>query len=79
MGYNNQSTPAALSLVKGDNRRQSLLLLKSGNVGIGTTAPASTLTIVGNFSATGTKSAVVNTSYGIRKCGYLLPAHKRGA
>jgi len=46
---------------------QSLLLLKDGNVGIGTTSPASTLTIVGNFSATGTKSAVVNTSYGIRK------------
>jgi len=39
----------------------------SGNVGIGTTTPASTLTITGNFSATGTKSAVVNTSYGIRK------------
>jgi len=39
----------------------------SGNVGIGTTGPASTLTVVGNFSATGTKSAVVNTSYGIRK------------
>jgi len=40
---------------------------QSGNVGIGTTGPASTLTVVGNFSATGTKSAVVNTSYGIRK------------
>jgi len=39
----------------------------SGNVGIGTTGPASTLTVVGNFSATGTKSAVVNTSYGMRK------------
>ncbi|MBI2102055.1 hypothetical protein HYT53_05595 [Candidatus Woesearchaeota archaeon] len=39
----------------------------SGNVGIGTTTPASTLTITGNFSATGTKSAVVNTTYGIRK------------
>ncbi len=46
---------------------QSSLLIKDGNVGIGTTSPASTLTIVGNFSATGTKSAVVNTSYGIRK------------
>ncbi len=46
---------------------QSLLLIKDGNVGIGTTSPASTLTVVGNFSATGTKSAVVNTSYGIRK------------
>ena len=43
------------------------LLLKDSNVGIGTTGPASTLTVVGNFSATGTKSAVVNTSYGIRK------------
>jgi len=41
--------------------------IKDGNVGIGTTTPASTLTITGNFSATGTKSAVVNTSYGIRK------------
>ncbi len=46
---------------------QSLLLIKDGNVGIGTTSPASTLTIVGNFSATGTKSAVVNTTYGMRK------------
>ncbi len=46
---------------------QSLLIIKYGNVGIGTTGPASTLTVVGNFPATGTKSAVVNTSYGIRK------------
>src|SRR3989338_6393621 len=40
---------------------------ENGNVGIGTTTPASTLTITGNFSATGPKAAVVNTTYGIRK------------
>ncbi len=51
----------------GYQKGQSLPLLKDGNVGIGTTSPASTLTIVGNFSATGTKSAVVNTTYGMRK------------
>ena len=39
----------------------------NGNVGIGTSTRASTLTITGNFSATGTKAAVVNTTYGIRK------------
>jgi len=43
------------------------MVISGGKVGIGTADPASTLTIVGNFSATGTKSAVVNTSYGIRK------------
>ncbi|MBI2102052.1 hypothetical protein HYT53_05580 [Candidatus Woesearchaeota archaeon] len=42
-------------------------ITSAGNVGIGTTTPASTLTITGNFSATGTKSAVVNTTYGTRK------------
>ena len=36
----------------------------SGNVGIGTTNPASTLTVIGNFSATGTKAAVINTTQG---------------
>ena len=40
---------------------------KHGNVGIGTAAPTSTLTITGNFSATGTKSAVVNKAHGMRK------------
>ncbi len=58
-------TVAANIQVRGTNRIS--ILPVSGNVGIGTTGPASTLTVVGNFSATGTKSAVVNTSYGIRK------------
>jgi len=49
------------------NKSSALTILGNGNVGIGTTTPASTLTITGNFSATGTKSAVVNTTYGIRK------------
>lgn len=35
-----------------------------GSVGIGTSSPASTLTVNGNFSATGTKSAIINTSQG---------------
>jgi hypothetical protein len=45
-----------------------LTIESNGNVGIGTTNPGSTLTVNGNFTATGTKSAVVNTAdYGQRK------------
>ena len=39
-----------------------------GNVGIGTTSPGAKLHVVGNFIATGTKSALVETaSYGKRQ------------
>ena len=36
-----------------------LVISTNGNVGIGTTSPAATLHVVGNFIATGTKSSVV--------------------
>jgi hypothetical protein len=43
-------------------------IANSGNVGIGTTNPGAKLDVIGNFHATGTKSAVVQTkSYGQRK------------
>src|SRR4051812_22159160 len=45
-----------------------LLAPSGGNVGIGTTTPIAKLYVVGNFIATGTKSAVVPTnSYGGRQ------------
>ena len=44
--------------------QSDLVITTAGKVGIGTTNPASTLTVIGNFSATGTKAAVINTSYG---------------
>jgi hypothetical protein len=45
-----------------------LLAPSNGNVGIGTTSPAAKLYVVGNFIATGTKSALVKTSsYGGRQ------------
>ena len=52
------------------NARSGNILLapSAGNVGIGTTSPIAKLYIVGNFVATGTKSAVVQTgSYGRRQ------------
>ena len=54
-------------MILGANNAEVMRIQSGGNVGIGTTTPASTLTITGNFSATGTKAAVVNTTYGIRK------------
>ena len=54
MGYNNQATPAMLSSGKRDNRVQSSLLIKDGNVGIGTTNPEEVLTVTGNVSISGT-------------------------
>ena len=70
----NISVFAAVNYINAFNSNQSIgsnnnifIDNTNNNVGIGTTTPASTLTITGNFSATGTKSAVVNTSYGIRK------------
>jgi hypothetical protein len=45
-----------------------LLAPSSGNVGIGTTSPTAKLYVQGNFVATGTKSALVETaSYGKRQ------------
>jgi hypothetical protein len=43
------------------------------NVGIGTTAPTSTLHVIGTFTATGTRSATVDTVFGKRKL-YSLEA-----
>jgi len=60
-------TPGTHNLSFWTSDTERIRVDSGGNVGIGTTSPASTLTIVGNFSATGTKSAVVNTSYGMRK------------
>ena len=45
-----------------------MVVTSGGNVGIGTTNPTSTLYVAGTFTATGTKSAIVNTSsFGQRK------------
>ena len=47
-----------------DDGSTRMTIETGGDVGIGTTSPASALTVVGNFSATGTKAAVINTSQG---------------
>jgi len=65
--YTNEGGLAFYYSNAGGGLAEAMRYDKNGNVGIGTTGPASTLTVVGNFSATGTKSAVVNTSYGMRK------------
>jgi len=49
---NNEVTPTIMSL------------RSNGNVGIGTTTPTANLHVIGNFIATGTKSAVVKTTKG---------------
>jgi len=64
---NDQTGRAFQFMNNGASGTELMRIDENGNVGIGTTTPASTLTITGNFSATGTKSAVVNTSYGMRK------------
>jgi hypothetical protein len=57
-GYSFDRTGSATSMVIDNN----------GNVGIGTTAPSARLHVVGNFVATGSKSAIVETKdFGVRK------------
>ena len=47
---------------------ETMRIQDGGNVGIGTTSPAAKLHVIGNFIATGTKSALVETaSYGKRQ------------
>ena len=57
-------TLAGTPFVFGTNSAERMRITSDGKVGIGTSSPASTLTVIGNFSATGTKSAVIDTSQG---------------
>jgi hypothetical protein len=54
--------------VGGGNWTTRVLITENGDVGIGTTAPSARLHVVGNFVATGTKSAIIETKdFGVRK------------
>lgn len=56
------------SFASGLISRHSVWKKSGGNVGIGTTNPTSIIYVAGTFTATGTKSATVNTtSFGQRK------------
>jgi hypothetical protein len=62
----NGTTTSALDIR--NSAGTSLLYVRDdGNVGIRTTNPTSTLYVAGTFTATGTKSATVDTAFGKRK------------
>jgi hypothetical protein len=65
-GTRGDSEVNAIQFFQGET--ETMRIQNGGNVGIGTTAPAATLHVIGDFIATGTKSALVETaSYGKRE------------